>query len=359
MTANKPHAPTHIGDRTFSYDANGNQTGWSHDQNGTRRNIVWDEENRIQSIYDNGQEKTYKYNDTGERVIKRGPQGETVYVNQYFVIRNKEIGDKHIFAGTTRVVSKLMKQDKPGANPQGQTPLEKDLYFYHPDHLGPSNYITDTNGKLYEHLEYFPFGETWVEESSNNTQRTPYIFTGKELDSETGLYYFGARYYDPRTSVWQSGDPVVEKYLPDTGKKIEFNLPELSNNWKVAINLPGLGGIYVGANVNLYAYSHQNPVVYFDPDGKKLEFAPGSTAEFKKQFAEIIQYLNKGGVAGVIAKLEARPEVYVIEQAKSRHEFSHDPVNKKIVFDTKSGLKVGTGKVQTPALGFLHEAAHA
>ena len=125
MTASKPHAPTHIGDRTFSYDANGNQLGWVHDQNGTKRTITWDEENRIQSIYDNGQEKTYKYNDTGERVIKRGPQGETVYVNQYFVIRNKEIGTKHVYAGTTRVVSKLMKQDKPGANPQGQTPLEK------------------------------------------------------------------------------------------------------------------------------------------------------------------------------------------------------------------------------------------
>ncbi|WP_414709498.1 RHS repeat domain-containing protein [Ramlibacter sp.] len=44
-------------------------------------------------------------------------------------------------------------------------------------------------------MEYFPFGETWVEESSN-TQRTPYLFTAKELDEETGLYYFGARYYD-------------------------------------------------------------------------------------------------------------------------------------------------------------------
>ena len=253
--SSKPHAPTHIGDRTFSYDANGNQLGWVHDQNGTKRTITWDEENRIQSIFDNGQEKAYKYNDTGERVIKRGPQGEMVYVNQYFVIRNKEIGTKHVYTGTTRVVSKLMKQDKPGANPQGQTPLEKDLYFYHPDHLGSSNYITDTNGKLYEHLEYFPFGETWVEESSNNTQRTPYLFTSKELDVETGLYYFGARYYDPRTSVWQSGDPILGKYLP------------IGNRGR-GQELPGLGGIYNSSNLGVYSYSHLNPVRYFDPDGK-------------------------------------------------------------------------------------------
>jgi RHS repeat-associated protein len=253
-SSSHPHAPTHIGNRTFTYDANGNQLGWDNDDNGTRRTIVWDEENRIQSLFDNGHEKTYKYDDQGQRIIKRGPQGETVYVNQYFTIRNKEIGTKHVFAGQTRVVSKLMKQDKPGANPQGKTPVEKDLYFFHPDHIGSSHYVTDTQGQLFQHLEYFPFGETWVEESSN-TQRTPYLFTGKELDEETGLYYFGARYYDPRTSVWQSADPALAKFLP-TGT------PERDQQ------LPGMGGIYNSLNLGLYTYAHQNPVRLADPDGE-------------------------------------------------------------------------------------------
>lgn len=66
--------------------------------------------------------------------------------------------------------------------------------------------MTGLDGEIVQHREYFPFGETWVEEHSN-TQRTPYLFTAKELDEETGLYYFGARYCDPRTSVWQSPDP--------------------------------------------------------------------------------------------------------------------------------------------------------
>ena len=64
-----PHAPTHIGVRTYSYDLNGNQTGWTHDQNGTRRDIVWDDENRIQSVADNGSTKTYKYDDQGQRLV--------------------------------------------------------------------------------------------------------------------------------------------------------------------------------------------------------------------------------------------------------------------------------------------------
>ena len=207
----------------------------------------------VQSIFDNGHEKTYKYDASGQRVIKRGPQGETVYVNQYFTIRNREVGTKHIFAGTSRMVSKLMMQKKPQSKSQGTQPLEKDLYFYYPDHLGSSSYVTDTNGKLYQHLQYFPFGETWIEEATN-TQRTPYRFTAKELDEETGLYYYGARYYDPRTSVWQSPDPILGKYLPTVvrGKQ-----------------RPGItGGVFESSNLGLYTYVRNNPLRLVDPNGK-------------------------------------------------------------------------------------------
>ncbi len=161
---------------------------------------------------------TYKYDDSGERVIKRGPQGGTAYVSQFYTVRNREVGTKHVFAGGTRLVSKMVKLpkdldldgvDDPLANdcsePWGWTNgngqglghangngpcanngkgnsggggavFEKDQYFYHPDHLGSSSYVTDVDGEIFQHLEYFPFGETWVEESSN-TQRTPYLFT--------------------------------------------------------------------------------------------------------------------------------------------------------------------------------------
>lgn len=132
------------------------------------------------------------------------------------------------------------------------------LYYYHADHLGSSSYITDSNAKLYEHIQYIPFGETWVQEAANTLQRVPYRFTGKELDEETGLYYFGARYYDPRTSVWVSPDPILEKYLP-TGNKEQDG------------NLPGLGGVYAVKNLNVYGYSHQSPIVVSDPDGNKAE----------------------------------------------------------------------------------------
>ncbi len=189
-------------------------------------------------------------------MIKRGPQGETVYVNQFYTQRPGATGTKHIYAGTSRIASKLVRQDTPNSNPSGNTPFEKDLYFFHPDHIGSSNYVTDLNGKLYEHLEYFPFGEAWVEENSNQ-QRTPYLFTAKELDEETGLYYFGARYYDPRTSVWQSADPILVKYLP-------------SGNRERDQSLPGMGGVFNSPVLNLYAYGHLNPIRLFDPDGRDV-----------------------------------------------------------------------------------------
>jgi len=84
-------------------------------------------------------------------------------------------------------------------------------------------------------LEYIPFGEVFIDERpSASSWSTPYKFNAKELDEETGLYYYGARYYDPRTSVWISVDPLAEKY----------------SGW------------------SSYVYVHDNPLRFTDPDGK-------------------------------------------------------------------------------------------
>lgn len=86
---------------------------------------------------------------------------------------------------------------------------------------------------------------TWIEQSG--TFGTDYKFTGKELDKETGLYYFGARYYDPRTQVWQSPDPILSSYLD--GKR-------------------GMGGVYNPVNLGLYTYAGNNPINIVDINGK-------------------------------------------------------------------------------------------
>ena len=104
----------------------------------------------------------------------------------------------------TRAVSRSFK------DPDNYENLQ---FFYHPDHLGSSSFITNLEGEVVQHIEYVPFGEVFIEER-NNIWNTPYLFNAKEFDEETGMYYYGARYYDPRLSLWMSTDPM-ESLTPD------------------------------------------------------------------------------------------------------------------------------------------------
>ena len=214
-----------------------------------------------------------------------GAISETLYANPFWTVRNGSVGTKHIFVGETRIASKLSPgrahlDPPPGddlagilgrwwehrsergherarnteMNPHyrvGSTmpagmPETNFVYFYHPDHLGSTQYVTDVDGELYEHVQYFPSGEPWIRQDTN-TERLPYLFTSQELDQETGLYYFGARYYNPRDGVWISPDPAHPQHLLGEGYG---------------------GGVLYPPQLNLFGYSANNPVRLLDPNGR-------------------------------------------------------------------------------------------
>ena len=98
---------------------------------------------------------------------------------------------------------------------------------------------------MVQHIEYVPFGEVFIEER-NSIWNTPYLFNAKEFDEETGLYYYGARYYDPHLSLWMSTDALKEK-VPNVSSYAYTILMEISvgNGW-----LSGLeNGIIYGIRI--------------------------------------------------------------------------------------------------------------
>ncbi len=118
-------------------------------------------------------------------------------------------------------------------------------------------------------------------EKTSNTglEFLPYKFTAKELDKETGLYYYGARYLDPKYSRWISADPALGEYIPSAPVDEEAKRHNQ--------NLPGMGGVFNTVNSSLYHYAGNNPVRYTDPDGREL-FIFGS----KQYVSEVHQALK-------------------------------------------------------------------
>src|SRR3989344_4106571 len=105
-------------------------------------------------------------------------------------------------------------------------------YFYHPNHLGSTDIVTNETGAVVEDIDYLPFGETQDDDR--------FLFTGKEKDSESGLMYYGARYYNPSTMRFTQPDTM----LPD---------------------------IYDPQQLNRYAYARNNPQTYVDPSGHFID----------------------------------------------------------------------------------------
>ncbi len=111
-----------------------------------------------------------------------------------------------------------------------------DIFYYHTNHLGSTAYVTDNNATITQGFLYAPFGEITTEFNATfgNDIIPKYSFNAKELDEETGMYYYEARYYKP--PVFTSRDAMFEKYF-----------------WMTP-----------------YAYCANNPVKYVDPDGDEL-----------------------------------------------------------------------------------------
>src|SRR5690606_446058 len=177
------------------------------------------------------------------------------FSTEFDELKQKQYGDAQAVADSLDLGQLDLGEEDAGI------PISPAIYFFHPDHLGSSTVITDGAGYAYQIFLNLPFGETMAEQRRSGTFNNAFKFNGKELDTETGLYYYGARYYNPRTSVWLSVDPMAEKYP----------------SWSP------------------YNYALLNPIYYIDPDGRDIipyliRFTKGLTMKgvFEKGFTSKI-----------------------------------------------------------------------
>jgi RHS repeat-associated protein len=306
------HRAERIGRRHYRYDLNGNvateqdgpfsavvstgghtitelengtkvvDNGWGMNDNGLtvpapkvwKREYAWNERNLLRTSRDDQHIVEYTYGQDGERSGKYsmtadgGHRHETLYFNKmwtwhYDGLLNEFTGrnSKHVYLGESRIVTKISHADG------GSTAEERiKQYYYHSDHLGSAQVISNADGQEYERIEYTPYGELWIEKASAASNiDIPYRFTGKERDEETGLYYYGARYLDSKASRWLSTDPALGEYIPGA--------PVDNEARKQNQSLPGIGGVFNTVNLHLYHYAGNNPVKYVDPDGKDLHIS--------------------------------------------------------------------------------------
>ena len=212
-----PHAPAGDGVYQYTYDANGNLQ--TRRAGGSTRTYYWDYDNRLAKI-DSGTAGTYTYDYAGQRVVKREGLSSVVLTPFAHYRTLDGVKRKYYFANGERVA------ERDGTNA---------VFYYHPDHLGSTSAVSNSAGTRVKSALFYPYGAL---RSQSGTKPIAHQYTGQELDNNSGLYHYGARYYDANYLLhFLSPDPVEPNAAyPQT--------------------------------LNRYAYVGNNPVNYIDPTGE-------------------------------------------------------------------------------------------
>lgn len=219
----------------YEYDGNGNLIReWDELSNPTE--YTYDQENRLTRVYypNSGLEYVYTYTATGQR-MSYASGGSTTYLGY----------DLHGRGGLEDTVAEYSssgtRQARYTHGPGIDEPLavhrSGSKYSYHGDALGSVTRITDASQGTARSYRYDGWGNI---ASESGTLANPYVFTGREEDPGSSLYYYRARMYDPAVGRFVGKDP---------------------------------GGMADGPN--LYAYAGGNPVNWIDPSGMHFQGCSG------------------------------------------------------------------------------------
>jgi len=190
-TYNASNELTSTSSGSYSYDANGNTLT---DPQG--RSYTWDYENRLAQVIVPGTGAvSFKYDPLGRRIYKSSSSGTLVYSYDGDNLVEEADGSGAILSR----YSQALGIDEPLA-----TLSSGPSAFYQADGLGSVTSLSNATGTLAQTYAYNTFGKT----TDTGSLLNPFQFTGRELDAETSLYYFRARYYDPGIGRFVSEDPL-------------------------------------------------------------------------------------------------------------------------------------------------------
>jgi RHS repeat-associated protein len=202
---------------TYEYDANGNLV--KKVEGGTTWTYSWDALNQLTQAFKSGiRVSRFVYDALGRRVLKGDGSVQTRYVydGEDILREERSGGNVWLYIHGPGIDEALAREDQASGAER----------FFHADALGSRVKTTNASGTVTASLDYDAFGQIL------SGAATGYSYTGREYDVETGLYYYRARYYDPRIGRFLSEDPI------------------------------GFDG-----GINFYAYVSNNPINLIDPLG--------------------------------------------------------------------------------------------
>jgi RHS repeat-associated protein len=222
----------------YGYNTNGSLTSKS-DASGNWT-YTWDYENRLrQASKSGGVTLTYAYDGLGRRVQRTSSNsGTTKFVYDGADVLRDLDGNGSTTADYVNGpgIDNRLRQTASGAT----------SYFV-VDHLGTTRALTDANGNMSSTINYDSYGNV----SSSGSAPTRYTYTSRELDSDAGLMYYRARWYDPYQGRFISEDPIA----------------------------------FDGGDVNFYSYVANNPISEWDPSGLQGRAGPTGRGNYKPDFS--------------------------------------------------------------------------
>jgi RHS repeat-associated protein len=204
---------------TYQYDDNGNQTRKTSLATGNYTQYTYDAENRLTKVEDFAAgnptpafTSTYRYDGLGRRIEKvaNGQTKRYIYDGEDILL---EYDGSNVLQAWYTHGSGI---DEPIAVTKGSA-----TFFYHADGLGTVTELTDSAGTMARAYAYDAYGNIL---ESPGTVEQPYTYTGREFDSESGLYYYRNRYFDSQAGRFLTRDPLGISRSPNVYNYV-FNNP--------------------------------------------------------------------------------------------------------------------------------------